>query len=106
MLSVLLRIPGMKSLFMRLLPKMALSMFGRECGFDYTGYHADKTRLAMDMTRCPYCKYAKLLGVEALMPTFCESDFATYGNLPGVRFSRTATLGTAGDKCDFRFERE
>ena len=105
-MQVILRIPGMKALFMRLLPKMALSMFGRECGFDYTGYHADKALLEMDMTVCPYCKYARQLGVEALMPTFCESDFATYGNLPGIRFARTTTLGTGGDKCDFRFIRE
>lgn len=106
MMQVFLRIPGMRGLFMRLLPKMALKMFGRESGFDYTNFHADKTRLTMDTTVCPYCKYARLLDVEALMPTFCESDFATYGGLPGIRFERTQTLGTGGDKCDFRFIRE
>ena len=106
MMQRLLRIPGMKALFMRLLPKMALQMFGRESGFDYTNYSAGKTHLTMDTTACPYCKYARLLDVEALMPTFCESDFATYGGLPGIRFERTTTLGTGGDKCDFRFTRE
>lgn len=106
MMQVILRIPGMKGLFMRLLPKMALSMFGRACGFDYTNFHADQTHLTMDTLLCPYCKYAALLGVEALMPTFCESDFATYGDLPGIRFERTSTLGTGGNKCDFRFARE
>lgn len=105
-MQVVLRIPGMKGLFMQLLPKMALKMFGHESGFDYTNYSADKTHLAMDTTFCPYCKYAQLLGVEALMPTFCESDFATYGGLPGIRFERTQTLGTGGDMCDFRFTRE
>ena len=106
MLRVLLHIPGMKGLFMRLLPKMALTMFGQECGFDHANYHADKTRLAMDMTSCPYCRYARLLGVEALTPIFCESDFATYGGLPGIRFERTQTLGTGGNQCDFRFCRD
>lgn len=106
MMQVMLRIPGMKGLFMRLLPKMALDMFGRECGFDYTNFHADKTRLTMDTLVCPYCKYARLLDCEALMPTFCESDFATYGGLPGIRFERTQTLGTGGTMCDFRFVRE
>lgn len=106
MMQILLRIPGMKSLFMRMLPDMALSLFGRECGFDYTNYHVDQTHLAMDTVSCPYCRYASLLGVEALMPTFCESDFATYGGLPGIRFERTQTLGTGGDRCDFRFTRE
>lgn len=105
-LRVLLQIPGMANLFMRLLPKMALSMFGPECGFAYENYRADETCLAMDMTDCPYCRCAALLGCEALIPTFCESDFATYGNLPGVRFERTTTLGAGGDRCDFRFTRE
>lgn len=105
-MRLILRIPGVKRLFMRMLPKMALSLFGRECGFDYADYRADKTTLAMNMTRCPYCKYARLLGCEALMPTFCQSDFATYGDLPGIRFERTSTLGTGGTVCDFRFVRE
>lgn len=105
-MQVILRIPGMKGLFMGMLPKMALKMFGRDSGFDYTNFSADKTHLAMDTTVCPYCKYARQLDVEALMPTFCESDFATYGGLPGIRFERTTTLGTGGDKCDFRFTRE
>jgi len=106
LLRGLLHVPGMKGLFMHLLPKMALGMFGRDCGFGYAHYYADSTRLEMDITRCPYCKHAALLGVEALIPTFCESDFATYGSLPGIRFERTSTLGTGGDKCDFRFIRE
>ena len=106
MMRLILRIPGMKGLFMRLLPKMAMSLFGRECGFDFTDYHADKTLLTMNVTCCPYCKFARLLNCEALMPTFCESDFATYGDLPGIRFERTSTLGTGGAVCDFRFVRE
>lgn len=104
--GAMLRIPGMKGLFMKLLPKMALSMFGRECGFDYENFSADKKSLTMDTLACPYCRYAALLEVEELMPVFCESDFATYGKLPGIRFERTATLGTGGDRCDFRFTRE
>lgn len=106
LLRIALHIPGMKWLFMRMLPKMALRMFGRECGFDYRDFHADKTTMTMNMTGCPYCKYARLLDCEALMPTFCESDFATYGNLPGIRFERSQTLGTGGEMCDFQFVRE
>lgn len=105
-MRVLLRIPGMADLFMRMLPKMALSLFGPECGFACENYQADDTCLAMDMTGCPYCRYAALLGCEALIPTFCQSDFATYGNLPGIRFERTTTLGAGSDRCNFRFTRE
>jgi len=54
MMQIILRIPGMKGLFMRMLPDMATSLFGRECGFDYTNFSADEKHLAMDTTLCPY----------------------------------------------------
>lgn len=104
-LNIVLKLPGMKAAFMKLLSKMATRMFGRECGFDYTNFHADANCLQMDMTMCPYLKYAKLLNAPELSPLFCESDFATYGNLPGIAFKRTETLGTGGCKCDFKFLR-
>lgn len=40
------------------------------------------------------------------MQVFCDSDFATYGNLPGIKFERTQTLGSGGQCCDFKFIRE
>ena len=102
----LMKIQGMKSVFMWFLPKMAVNMFGENCGFRYENYEVGKRMLKMDMTDCPYCRYAKLLGVPELTYVFCDSDFATYGNLPGIRFVRTQTLGTGGNCCDFRFTRE
>lgn len=104
-LNIVLKLPGMKAVFMKLLPQMATRMFGRECGFDYTNFCADANCFQMDMTMCPYLKYANLLNAPELAPLFCESDFATYGNLPGIAFQRTETLGTGGCKCDFRFLR-
>lgn len=102
----ILKLPGMKSAFMWFLPKMAVTMFGPSCGFQYENYEVGKRILKMDMTACPYCCYAKLLGVPELTYVFCDSDFATYGNLPGIRFVRTQTLGTGGNCCDFQFIRE
>ena len=102
----LMKLPGMKSLFMWLLPKMAVRMFGPSCGFQFENYEASKGMLKMDMTACPYCRYAQHLGCPELMPVFCDSDFATYGNLPGIRFERTQTLGMGGERCDFKFVRE
>lgn len=102
----LMKFPGMKPAFMWLLPKMAVNMFGENCGFRYENYEVGKRILKMDMTSCPYCRYAKLLEVPELTYVFCDSDFATYGNLPGIRFERTQTLGTGGSCCDFRFTRE
>ena len=102
----LLMLPGMKSAFMWLLPKVAVSLFGQRCGFQYENYTVGKGLLRMDMTACPYCRYAEKFGCPELMPVFCDSDFATYGKLPGIRFQRTQTLGTGGKCCDFRFSRE
>lgn len=102
----LMKLPGMKSAFMWLLPKMALTMFGESCGFQFQNYEVSKRMLKMDMTACPYCRYAEIFGCPELMNVFCDSDFATYGNLPGIKFERTQTLGTGGSCCDFKFMRE
>lgn len=104
-LNNILKVPGMALIFMKLLPKMAVKLFGRECGFDYINFEANKNRMQMDMTMCPYVKYAKRFQVEELMPVFCNSDFATYGNLSKISFRRTETLGTGGSMCDFKFVR-
>lgn len=102
----LMKLPGMKNVFLWLMPKMAVNLFGPGCGFAFENFEADKTMLKMDMTACPYCRYADKLGCPELMPVFCDSDLATYGNLPGIQFKRTQTLGTGGTKCDFQFVRE
>ena len=102
----LLKLPGMKSVFMWFLPKLANKMFGSSCGFQFENYEVSKDALKMDMTACPYCRYAVLFGCPELTYVFCDSDFATYGNLPGIEFRRTQTLGTGGKCCDFRFSRE
>ena len=104
-LNSMLKLPSMKSIFMKIIPKMATKMFGRECGFDYENFESNNNILQMDMTMCPYVKYAKRFKVEELTTIFCESDFATYGNLTGIAFKRTQTLGTGGNKCDFKFIR-
>ena len=102
----LLKLPGMQSAFMWFLPKMANRMFGPSCGFRFKNFEVSKRELKMDMTACPYCRYAKLFGTPELVVVFCDSDFAVYGNLPGIQFLRTQTLGTGGDCCDFRFYRK
>ncbi len=104
-LNTMLKVPGMTTFFMKVLPKMAVKLFGRECGFDYINFEASSDMMQMDMTMCPYVKYAKRFQVDELMPVFCNSDFATYGSLDKITFRRTETLGTGGSKCDFKFVR-
>ena len=104
-LNTMLKVPVMPAVFMKVLPKMAVKLFGRECGFDYINFEANGDRMQMDMTMCPYVKYAKRFRVEELMSVFCNSDFATYGSLDKITFRRIETLGTGGSKCDFKFVR-
>ena len=59
----------------------------------------------MDILKCPYCKYCLELGCPELTPLFCENDDYVYGNVSGLRFTRTQTLGKGGDRCDFLMER-
>lgn len=35
---------------------------------------------------------------------FCENDVHLYGNLPGLKFTRTKTIGAGDDLCDFKME--
>ena len=70
-MQIILRIPGMKGLFMGMLPKMALKMFGRDSGFDYTNFSADKTHLAMDTTVCCSPTRSRILKVNRRLSNVC-----------------------------------
>jgi hypothetical protein len=58
----------------------------------------------MDITQCPYNKYLTELGCPELNVLFCENDVHSYGNLPGLKFTRTKTIGAGDDLCDFKME--
>lgn len=94
-------IPFMPSLFLRIFAYMTNKMFGPSAGFEQFFYEADGKVLRFDITECPYCKYCKKCGCPELIHTFCDSDIYCYGNLPGIEFRRTQTLGTGGTCCDF-----
>lgn len=42
-------------------------------------------------------------GCAELCHIFCDADHVTYGGLKKIGFSRTKTLGSGGDCCDFHF---
>lgn len=52
------------------------------------------------ITRCPICTYAKKLGVEELMPLFCELDNVMISLQHGV-LHRQHTIAGGGDYCDY-----
>lgn len=101
MLAKLMKIPGMKSLFVKAWDPMTRKMFGSKSGFQNVFYPKKKGEFRMDIVACPYVKYFTTLGCPELTKIFCANDDRCYGNLPGLEFRRTGTLGTGASRCDF-----
>ncbi len=100
-LAELMRVPGMKGLFVKMWNPMTKKLFGSSCGFQNVFYPNKKGEYRMDITQCPYNRYFTELGCPELTKIFCGNDDRIYGNLPGLEFVRTGTLGRGADKCDF-----
>ena len=52
------------------------------------------------ITRCPICAYTKKLGVDELMPLFCELDELMISLQHGV-LHRKGTIADGADCCDY-----
>ena len=97
-------IPGFKKFCLKMWDSMSHKMFGETAGFKNIFYDCPKGEFRMDITQCPYNKYLTEVGCPELTRLFCENDVYSYGNLPGLKFTRTKTLGTGGVCCDFKME--
>ena len=104
-LARLMRLPGMRSLFVRIWDPLVRKVFGPDNGFRNVFYPRKKGEYRMDVLACPYCRYFTELGCPELTRIYCENDERTYGNLPGIVFERTGTLGKGADRCDFRIRK-
>ena len=104
-LARLMRLPGMRSLFVRIWDPLVRKVFGPDNGFRNTFYPKQKGEYRMDVTACPYCRYFTEMGCPELTKIYCENDERTYGNLPGIVFERTGTLGKGADRCDFHIRK-
>ena len=100
-LSGLMKLPGMPSLFIKMWDPMTKKMFSEDNGFKNVFYPETRNEYRMDVTACPYCRFFKELGCFELTKIFCANDDRVYGNLPGVEFIRESTLGNGADHCDF-----
>ena len=100
-LAGLMRLPGMRSLFIRIWDPLTRRLFGPDNGFQNVFYPKVKGEYRMDILACPYCRYFTELGCPELTRVFCENDDRMYGNLPGIAFERTGTLGKGAERCDF-----
>lgn len=101
MLSKVMLIPGMRDLFIKMWDPMTKKMFGSASGFANRFYENSKGEYRMDITSCPYSRYLTELGCPEITKIFCTNDDRTYGDLPGLEFLRTKTIGRGGDCCDF-----
>ena len=97
----LMRIPFFRNLFVWIWDPMTKKMFGPAQGFKNTFYPKKKGEYRMDIVDCPYYRYFTQLGCPELTKIFCANDERIYGNLPGLEFIRTGTLGTGANCCDF-----
>lgn len=104
-LAGLMRLPGMRGLFIRIWDPMTRKIFGPDNGFKNRFYPKVKGEYRMDVLACPYCRYFTELGCPELTRIFCENDERMYGNLPGLSFERKGTLGKGADHCDFCIRR-
>ncbi len=100
-LAILMRVPGMKSLFIKVWDPLTKKKFGSNSGFKNVFYDNPKGEYKMDIVACPYCKYFTELGCPEITKVFCANDNRVYGNLPGIEFRRNGTLGTGAERCDF-----
>ena len=99
-------IPGFKKFFLFMWDKMSHNMFGESSGFKNVFYPNAKNEFKMDITECPYNKYLTELGCPEITKLFCDNDVYVYGNLPGLKFTRTKTIGAGDELCDFKMEIE
>ncbi|MBQ4424839.1 MAG: L-2-amino-thiazoline-4-carboxylic acid hydrolase [Lachnospiraceae bacterium] len=100
-LQKMLKLPGMPGLFVAIWNPLVKKVFGPGNGFQNVFYPKKKGEYRMDVTACPYCRYFTELGCPELTRIFCENDDRCYGNLSGLQFERTGTLGKGADRCDF-----
>lgn len=105
MLSCALYIPGMDYVFLRIFAKMLDSSFNEDAGFRSTKHCISKDEVCFDINQCPYCQVLTEIGCPEIIHFSCEIDEWIYGNLPGLEFSRSGTLDTGADKCDFCLKR-
>ena len=106
LLAKMMKIPGCKRFFLKMWDTMSHKNFGPTAGFSNVFYPKEKDRFRMDITGCPYHKYLTELGCPEINILFCDNDVYTYGKLPGMKFSRTKTIGAGNELCDFCMERE
>lgn len=92
--------------FLTVFALITKKLFGSSAGFQQVFMTGTSRDLRFDITRCPYNDFFTRYGCPELTCVSCKADELSYGNLPGIVFSRTETLGCGGTRCDFHIYQE
>lgn len=103
--QVLGKIPFFFSL-MRVMVKKGIQLNYGKSGWDFVWKRDDPEAIVWDCRRCFYADVFQKYGMPELTEIFCESDDVVYGNIPGVRWGRTKTIGKGDTICDFSLFKE
>ena len=57
----------------------------------------------VDVLKCLWADTCKFFECPELCEIFCLCDHIVFGNIKGLVFERSRTLGMNGEKCDFCF---
>ncbi|MGE5138987.1 MAG: L-2-amino-thiazoline-4-carboxylic acid hydrolase [Rudaea sp.] len=85
--------------------RLALKMNFPAEGWNIEWIEDNDRCVAYDIHECFYLNVLTAYGAQELTAHFCRSDDLLYGNLPGISWERTKTLGRGDDRCNFRFSR-
>lgn len=65
----------------------------------------DKEKFGFTIHKCLWYDTCIKCGCPELCRIFCDSDWEMYKGMKKIKFSRTQTIGTGGEMCDFIFTR-
>ena len=95
------KIPGFYKIYSRTFLKIM-----RTTDLQVSTQYEGKDYYDINITNCLWHNACVEFGCPELCMCFCEVDDITYGGLKHLGFTRTKTLGTGGDCCDFHFFRK
>lgn len=90
---------------LRVLNRVALKVQYPPEGWRFERVEDSDRCIAYDARECFYVNLLAAYGAPELTAHLCAVDDLLYGNLPGIAWQRTRTLGRGDDRCDFRFYR-
>jgi hypothetical protein len=88
---------------LRILNRWAMKVRYPREGWRFEWVEDSDQCIAYDARECFYVNILTACGAPELTAHLCAIDDLLYGDLPGISWERTKTLGRGDDRCDFRF---